>query len=97
MKQTPNRLTPSSSESDSDRNRSSYPRIDDLNNVSSLFGSTGAGPPVGNSFRRLGSRPRSPMTREKLVSILQEALDIIDGNIDEFDDSEFEFGRGDKP
>jgi hypothetical protein len=98
MKQSPNRLTPSSSDSDSDNEsdseRSSYPRIYDLANVSSPFGSAAAGSPVGNSFRKLGSRPPSPMTREKLQAILQEALDIINDDIDEM---ELDFGRGDKP
>jgi hypothetical protein len=103
MKQTPNPLTtPSSSESDSDRNsdsdsdtreRSNHPRTADLNNVSSLLGSPVAGSPVGNTFRKLGSRPPSPMTRKKLQAILQKALDVINEDID---DSELDFGQGAK-
>jgi hypothetical protein len=95
MKQTPNRFTaPSSSDSDSDSDtseRSNHPRTDDLNNVSSLLGSAVAGSPVGNIFRKLGSRPPSPMTREKLQAILRKALDIINEDID---DSELDFGQG---
>jgi hypothetical protein len=99
MKQTPNRLTNLSS-SDSDSNsdsdtseRSNHPRVADLNNVSSLLGSAVAGSPVGNIFRKLGSRPPSPMTREKLQAVLQKALDVIN---EEIDDSELDFGQGAK-
>jgi hypothetical protein len=88
MKQTPNRLTTPSS---SDSERSSFPRIVDLNNVSSLLESAAAGSPVGNLLKKLGSRPPSPMTRDELHAVLQKALNIIN---DDIDDSELDFGQG---
>jgi hypothetical protein len=104
MKQTPDHLASSSRDSDGDTDSDTdstdnewniIPRLDDLANVSSLFGSVAAaGSPVGNSFRDVGSRPPSPMTREKLQAVLQEALDIIN---DDTDDTEVDFGQGDKP
>jgi hypothetical protein len=93
MKQTPNRLTtPSSSdsESDSDSERSNHPRTVGLNNVPSLSGSAVARSPAGNLFRKLGSRPPSPITREKLEAVLQEALNVINEDIDDY---ELAFGQ----
>jgi len=50
----------------------------------------GATSPVGNfpSFRLPGEKPSSPMTREELRAVLQEAMDIIDNTADYFDDDE---------
>jgi hypothetical protein len=98
MKQTLNRLSPSTSvsdsdsdiESDSEGNSFTRRRVDQ-NNVSSIFRSAAAESLVNSSFRELGSRPASPMTREKLQAVLQEALDIID---DDGDDSELDFAKG---
>jgi hypothetical protein len=88
MKQTPNGLTPSSSDSE----RNSHPRTVNLNNISSFrSAAAGSGSPVSNSFRKLTTSPPSPMTREKLVAVLQEALDIIND-----DDFELNFGQGDE-
>jgi hypothetical protein len=102
MKKTLNRLTPSTSDSDSDTDsgseseseRSSHQRALDLNTVvsqSESAAATAGGSPVGDSLRKLGSRPSSPMTREKLQAVLQEAIDIID---DDVEDSELDFGKG---
>jgi hypothetical protein len=82
------------SESESESESSSQPRtLHDLNTVSSPFGSAAAGFPVDDSFRKLGPRPPSPMTRKKLLAILQEALDITNDDVSTF---ELDVGQGDE-
>jgi hypothetical protein len=43
------------------------------------------GSPIDDSFRQQGDRPPSPMTRENLRAILQEALDITKDISDDID------------
>jgi hypothetical protein len=90
MKETTNnRLTPSPI-NDTERNRL-LPRIADLNNLLLPIPSCSA-PEFLESTSP--ARPPSPMTRETILAVLREALEIMNDDSDDDDDDDIDFDSG---